>query len=185
MNGPGVSDGGSAGACSGGGGSSLHSPLDPLTGEVQHVLKLLIVEGFPLEYRWGNKKQWFKCTVSSVMSGEEGKGLTIELEFSPAQNSRTRRGRTLSEMLYLNQLLADGDVALPCVHLAWDEQSQMRRGKSSSVPLKMLSEFWCACRNVTGNSRVQASRLLPTIPSSIRRDFDQQRVSNRVLLDNQ
>lgn len=99
---------------------TIHYPLDPFTGEVQHVLNLLMVEGFPLEYCWGNKEKWFRFTVSSVASSEEGKGRIIELEVLPAQNSRTKGGRPSSGKLYLNHLLADGDVALPCLHLDWD-----------------------------------------------------------------
>lgn len=99
---------------------AFRASVDPVTAALQHILLLFIAEGDPIEYRWGKQGRWYRCTVSSVMLGEADEGHIVELEFLPRKNARTKRVREFSSKLKVMQLLLDGDLAVPGVHLDWD-----------------------------------------------------------------
>eukprot|EP00903_Cladosiphon_okamuranus_P011209 g10576.t1 len=73
--------------------------------------------GQGVEYRWGPLGKWYRCAVIKVSGDAATKG--VEVEFF-TRKKKKKAARTLSEILEVSELRADGDLALPGTPIDWD-----------------------------------------------------------------
>eukprot|EP00752_Nemacystus_decipiens_P017844 g16000.t1 len=85
--------------------------------EGQQGMKTLKV-GDPVEYRWGQQSEWYKCRL--VLLQGEGTSREAELEFLPKKHRKTKGVRCFSGIVKVTELVQDGDLALPGTHKTWD-----------------------------------------------------------------